>query len=57
MRRRLPVPGPSFGWAGDSRVCQALAWLLRSAIIVVAAIGVYLVLVYGLVPLLLPRLR
>lgn len=51
------MPGPSFGWAGDSRVCQALAWLLRSAIIVVAAIGVYLVLVYGLVPLLLPRLR
>ena len=49
--------GPSFGWAGDSRVRQALAWLLRSAIIVVAAIGVYLVLAYGLVPLLLPRLR
>ena len=50
------MPGPSFGWAGDSRVRQALAWLLRSAIIVIAAIGVYLVLVYVLVPILLPWL-
>jgi hypothetical protein len=53
MRRRLPVPGPSFGWAGDSRARQALAWLLRSAIIVVAAVCLYVVLVYVLVPLVL----
>jgi hypothetical protein len=53
MRRQLPVPGPSFGWAGDSPVRQALAWLLRSAIIVIAAIGVYVVLVYVFLPLVL----
>lgn len=51
MRRRLLVPGPSFGWAGDSRWRQALAWLLRSAIIVLAAIAAYLMLVYLLLPL------
>ena len=51
MRRRLLVPGPSFGWAGESRWRQALAWLLRSAIIVIAAVAAYLVLVYLLLPL------
>ena len=55
MRRRLPVPGPVFGWAGDSRWRLALAWLLRSAIIVIAAIGLYLVLIYLVVPLALRR--
>ena len=53
MRRRLLVPGPTFGWAGDSRWRQVLAWLLRSLIIVIAAIAAYLVLVYLLLPLVL----
>ena len=51
MRRRLLVPGPAFGWVGDSRWRLVLAWLLRSAIVVIAAIAVYLVLVYLLLPL------
>jgi hypothetical protein len=54
MRRRLLVPGPTFGWAGNSNWRLALSWLLRSAIIVIAAIGVYLVLVYLIAPLALP---
>ena len=51
MRRRLLVPGPSFGWAGNSRWRQAVAWLLRSAIIVSAAVATYLVLLYLVLPL------
>ena len=47
------MPGPAFGWAGDSRVRQALAWLLRSAIIVILAIAAYLALVYLLLPMVL----
>jgi hypothetical protein len=51
MRRRLLVPGPSFGWAGNSGWRQTLAWVLRSTIIVSAAIAAYLVLVYLILPL------
>jgi hypothetical protein len=57
MRRRLHVPGPTFGWAGDSRWRHVLAWLLRSAIVVIAAIAAYLVLVYLLLPLVLSLAR
>jgi hypothetical protein len=55
MRRRPVVPGPTFAWAGDSRWRQVAAWLLRSAIIVVVALAVYLVLFYLLLPFLLDR--
>ena len=47
------MPGRTFGWAGDSRARQVLAWLLRSAIIVIVAIAVYLALVYLLLPMIL----
>ena len=50
------MPGPTFGLAGDSRWRQALAWLLRSAIVVIAAISAYLLLVYLLLPLALSLL-
>ena len=44
-----------FAWAGDSRWRQVAAWLLRSAIIVVAALAVYLLLLYLGQPFLLDR--
>lgn len=55
MRRRPAVPGPMFAWAGDSGWRQVVAWLLRSAIIVVAALALYLVLFYLVLPFLLNR--
>ncbi|HEX5578856.1 MAG TPA: hypothetical protein VFY43_04240 [Candidatus Limnocylindria bacterium] len=55
MRRRSAVPGPTFAWAGDSRWRQVVAWLVRSAIIVVVALGVYLALFYLALPILLDR--
>jgi len=55
MRRRAAVPGPTFAWAGDSRWRQVVAWLVRSAIIVVAALAVYLLLLYLVLPFLLGR--
>ena len=55
MRRRPAAPGPTFAWAGDSHWRQVVAWLLRSAIIVVAALAVYLLLLYLVLPFLLDR--
>ena len=55
MRRRAAVPGPTFAWAGDSRWRQLVAWVVRSAIIVVAALAVYLLLLYLGLPFLLGR--
>lgn len=55
MGRRTAVPGPTFAWAGDSRWRQVAAWLLRSAIIVVAALAVYLAFFYLVLPFLLDR--
>ena len=55
MGRRSAVPGPAFAWAGDSRWRQVVAWLLRSAIIVVAALALYLALFYLVLPFLLDR--
>ena len=55
MRRRPAVTGPTFAWAGGSRWRQVVAWLVRSAIIVVAALAVYLLLLYLVLPLLLDR--
>jgi hypothetical protein len=49
------VPGPLFGWAGDSRWRRTLAWLLRSAIIVLVALLVYVALFYVAVPAILDR--
>ncbi|HEY7847176.1 MAG TPA: hypothetical protein VIC83_03165 [Candidatus Limnocylindria bacterium] len=55
MRRPPVVPGPLFGWAGDSRWRRTLAWLLRSAIIVLVALLVYVALFYVAVPAILDR--
>ena len=55
MRRRPAVPGPMFAWAGDSRWRQVAAWLVRSAIIVVVALAVYVALFYLVLPLVLDR--
>ena len=55
MRRRPAVPGPLFEWAGDSRWRQVAAWLVRSAIIVAVALGIYIALFYLLLPLVLDR--
>jgi hypothetical protein len=55
MRRPPAVPGPLFGWAGDSRWRRTLAWLLRSAIIVLVALFVYVALFYVAVPAILDR--
>jgi hypothetical protein len=55
MRRRFFAPGPTFAWAGDSPWRRVAAWLLRSAIIVVAALAVYLAVFYLILPLLLDR--
>ncbi|HEY8179272.1 MAG TPA: hypothetical protein VIH33_02640 [Candidatus Limnocylindria bacterium] len=41
MRRRPAAQGPMFAWAGDSRWRKVAAWLLRSAIIVVVAVAIY----------------
>ena len=53
MRRRDLVAGPTFRWAGGSRWGRLAAWLLRSAIIVVAVLAVYLAVLYLILPLLL----
>ena len=42
-----------FAWAGDSRWRQAVAWLLRSAIIVVVAVAIYVAFFYLVLPLVL----
>ena len=55
MRRRPAVPGPLFEWAGDSRWRLVAAWLLRSSIIVVVALGIFVALFYLLLPLVLDR--
>lgn len=42
-----------FEWAGDSRWRQVAAWLLRSAIIVVVALALYVALFYLVLPMVL----
>jgi hypothetical protein len=44
-----------FAWAGDSRWRQVAAWLLRSAIIVVVAVAIYVGFFYIVLPLVLNR--
>ena len=44
-----------FAWAGDSRWRQVAAWLLRSAIIVVVAVAIYVTFFYVVLPLVLNR--
>jgi hypothetical protein len=44
-----------FGWAGDSRWRQVVAWLVRSSIIVVLALVVYVAFFYLVLPLVLNR--
>lgn len=44
-----------FAWAGDSRWRQVAAWLLRSAIIVVVAVAIYVAFFYLIIPLVLNR--
>jgi hypothetical protein len=44
-----------FAWAGDSRWRQVAAWLLRSAIIVVVAVAIYVGFFYVVLPLVLNR--
>lgn len=44
-----------FEWAGDSHWRQAVAWLVRSAIIVALALAAYVVLMYVLLPAVLRR--
>ena len=44
-----------FTWAGDSRWRQVAAWLLRSAIIVVVAVAIYVAFFYLVLPLVLNR--
>jgi hypothetical protein len=44
-----------FAWAGDSRWRQVAAWLLRSAIIVVVAVAIYVAFFYVALPLVLNR--
>ena len=48
--RRSRVPGPLFGWAGGSARRQALAWMIRSLLIVVVALAAYVAILFGLVP-------
>jgi hypothetical protein len=48
--RRSRVPGPLFAWAGGSRRRQALAWVIRSLLIVVVALAAYVAILFGLVP-------
>jgi hypothetical protein len=42
-----------FAWAGDSRWRQVAAWMLRSAIIVVVAVAIYVAFFYVVLPLVL----
>jgi hypothetical protein len=44
-----------FAWAGDSRWRQVAAWLLRSAIIVVVTVAIYVAFFHLILPLVLNR--
>ena len=55
MGRRPFALGPTFAWAGDSRWRRLAAWLLRSAIIVLAVLAVYVALFYFVLPFVLDR--